>query len=164
MKAICQFAVVFSLLFFTVVAAIAQEESTLELTSAILRQVEVENEEGNKVVDLVPVQMALPGEELVVQVSYTNRGSEPAENIVIVNPVPDQMSYVSGSASGDFVLATFSIDGGERFDLPEKLVIRDEDGKEIQAPTEQYTHVRFIRVKALAPGQADHVSFRAVLK
>jgi uncharacterized repeat protein (TIGR01451 family) len=163
MKILYQTAVVFLALFLAAPAAMGQQGS-LELTSAILREVEVENEKGEKVIDLVPVQKAMPGEELVVRVTYTNQGSEPAENIVIVNPVPDQMSYVAESASGDFVLPTFSIDSGASFDLPENLVIRDEAGNEKQASPKQYTHVRFTRIKALAPGESDEVSFRAVLE
>lgn len=164
MKTYCQIVIALSLLFLAAPAAIAQEDGSLKLTSTILRQVEVENEKGEKEIDLVPIDKAVPGEELVVRISFINQGSEPAENILIVNPVPDQMFYVSGSATGDFTLATFSIDGGETFDLPEKLVVRDEEGNEKQASSKQYTHVRFTRVRALAPGETDEVSFRAVLE
>lgn len=142
----------------------AQEGKGLELTSSILRQVEVQDEKGETKVELVPVEKAMPGEELVVQISYTNRGAEPAENIVIVNPVPDQMIYVAGSADGRFTQTTFSIDGGATFDVPEKLLVKDEQGNEKQAPPEQYTHVRFGRSQALEPGQTDLVTFRVVLK
>ena len=148
----------------TAFPAWAQEDGSLKLTSSILRQVEVENEKGEKVVELVPVEKAMPGEELIIRISYTNEGSEPAVNLVISNPVPDQMSYVSGSASGDFVQATFSIDGGKTFDLPDKLLVLDEEGRKKQAPPSMYTHVLFTRTSALAPGMTDEVSFRAVLK
>ncbi len=136
----------------------------VKLTSAVLRQIEVENEKGEKMVELVPVDKALPGEELIIRITYTNTSAEPAENIVIVNPVPDQMSYVSGSAVGDLVVSTFSIDSGKSFDLPEKLLVEGEDGKMITAPAGKYTHVRFRRIEALDAGQEDNVSFKAVLK
>ena len=136
----------------------------VKLTSAVLRQIEVENEKGEKMVELVPVDKALPGEELIIRITYTNTSAEPAENIVIVNPVPDQMSYVAGSAAGDLTVPTFSIDDGKSFDLPEKLMVEGEDGKMITAPAELYTHVRFRRIEPLDPGQTDNVSFRAVLK
>lgn len=164
MKIFCQMVVVLSLLVTAVPAAMALEEGSLVLTSSILRQVNVENEKGEKEINLVPVQKAIPGEELIIQVSFVNHGSDPADNIVIVNPVPDQMLYVSGSATGDFTLVTFSIDGGVTFDLPEKLVVKDETGEERPASPKQYTHVRFTRTKTLAPGQTDKVSFRAVLE
>ena len=164
MKPVIRFFVAFILVALMAPAAQAQEEGGVKLTSTILRQVEVENEKGEKGIDLVPVEKAVPGEELIIQVSYTNSGSKPAENIVIVNPVPDQMIYVAGSATGDVTLATFSTDGGKTFDLPEKLTFTDEEGNEKPAPAELYTHIRFRRIDALAPGQTDTVFFHAVLK
>ena len=139
-------------------------ENGVTLTSAVLRQIEVENEKGEKVVELVPVDKALPGEELIIRITYTNTSAEPAENIVIVNPVPDQMSYVAGSAAGDLTVPTFSIDSGKSFALPEKLLVKGEDGKMKTASAELYTHIRFRRIEALDPGQVDTVSFLAVLE
>ncbi len=164
MKPVIRFLVAFILVALMAPAAQAQEEGGVKLISTILRQVEVENERGETQIDLVPVEKAVPGEELIIQISYTNSSSEPAENIVIVNPVPDQMIYRAGSATGDVTLATFSVDGGKIFDLPENLMITDEEGNEKQAPAELYTHIRFRRIDALAPGQTDTVSFRAALK
>jgi len=145
-------------------AGMAQERGSLELTSTILREVEVKNEKGEVTTELVTVEKAMPGEELIVRVSYTNQGSEPAENLVIVNPVPDEMFYVAGSASGESVTAAFSIDGGKSFNVPEKLLVTDEEGKLNEAPPKAYTHVRFSRSRALNPGETGEVSFRAVLE
>jgi len=142
----------------------AHAENGVKLTSTVFRQAEVENEAGEKVIELVPVDKALPGEELVIQITYANTSGEPARNIVIVNPVPDQMSYVSGSAAGDLVVSTFSIDAGKSFDLPEMLQVEGEDGKMITAPADRYTHVRFRRIESLDAGQEDKVSFKAILK
>ncbi|MDF1535456.1 MAG: hypothetical protein P1S46_03010 [bacterium] len=164
MKLVNRFLVIFFLLTIIGPTAQAREEGGVTLTSTILRQVELENEKGEKEIDLVPVDKALPGEELIIRITYTNSGSDPVENIVIVNPVPDQTSYLVGSASGDFTLVTFSIDGGGGFDLPENLTVEDEEGSRKPAPPEIYTHIRFRRIQALQPGQTDNVSFRAVLK
>jgi uncharacterized repeat protein (TIGR01451 family) len=165
MKSIRQLTVILlSLLILTPSTVMAQEDKSLELTSSVLREVKVQDQKGETKTELVPVEKAMPGEELIVQVSYTNMGAEPAENIVIVNPVPDQMVYVAGSAAGNSARATFSIDGGATYDVPEKLLIKDEQGKEKQAPPERYTHIRFSRSQILKPGQTDTVTFRAVLK
>ncbi len=156
--------VLISLLILAPSVVVAQEGKSLELTSSILREVKVQDEKGETKTELVPVEKAMPGEELIVQISYTNRGAEPAENIVIVNPVPDQMVYVAGSAAGNFTDTTFSIDGGATYDVPEKLLVKDEEGNEKQASPDQYTHVRFSRTRVLEPGQESTVAFRAVLK
>jgi uncharacterized repeat protein (TIGR01451 family) len=164
MKLVTRITVVLLLLALLTPAGHVLAENGVKLTSAVLRQVEVENEQGEKVVELIPVDKALPGEELVIRITYTNTSAEQAENIVIVNPVPDQMSYVFGSAAGNLIVSTFSIDSGKSFDLPEKLFIEGEDGKMITAPADRYTHVRFRRIESLDAGQKDNVSFRAVLK
>jgi uncharacterized repeat protein (TIGR01451 family) len=164
MKPVTRIIVLIILLALLVPVTPAHAENGVKLTSTVFRQVEVENEQGVKVVELIPVDKALPGEALVIRITYANTSSEPARNIVIVNPVPDQMSYVSGSAAGDLVVSTFSIDSGKSFDLPEKLQVEGEDGKMITAPAGKYTHVRFRRIEALDAGQEDNVSFKAVLK
>jgi uncharacterized repeat protein (TIGR01451 family) len=164
MKTVTRLFVSFIMVVLLSPAGLAQAENGVTLTSEVLRQVEVENEKGETQIDLVPVDKALPGEELIIRITYTNSGTEPARNIVVINPVPDHMFYVAGSAAGDLTEPTFSIDSGKSFDVPEKLLVEGEEGKMKTAPAELYTHIRFRRIEALDPGLSDNVFFRAVLK
>jgi len=142
----------------------AQETRGIVMESEILREVEVVNESGEKETKLVPVDKAIPGEELIFSITYANTREEPAENVVIVNPVPEHMAYVGDSAAGEETNITFSVDGGQIFDVPENLKVTDEEGKELPARPKDYTHIRWVRVKGLETDDSGKVTFRAVLK
>jgi hypothetical protein len=134
------------------------------VSTSIKRQVEVVNEKGEKETVLEDVKNAVPGEELVVLISYVNSNDMAADNIVINNPLSDQMVYTAGSAEGETTVITFSVDGGKSFDMPENLfVVQDNDDKRPAVPAD-YTHILWKRTVPLAPGQEASVRFRAVIR
>jgi len=144
--------------------ALAQEKGTIELKSIAEVEVEDFNAEGQKVIQRVPAAKVVPGSEVIYTNHYTNVGSEAAANVVITNPVPEHMQYLAGSAQGADTAITFSIDGGQTFADPDRLLVVEADGRKRPARPEEYTHIRWARQKALAPGQQDRVAFRARLK
>jgi uncharacterized repeat protein (TIGR01451 family) len=145
-------------------AAQAQETALVNLRSEVLREIEVVNEEGKKEIQLVPAPSAMPGEVLVFRIVYTNEGSEPAENVQLTNPVPEQMVYEEGSAKSGGTVVTFSVDGGKSFAEPGSLTVTGEDGRQRPAEPADYTHIRWQLVEPVPQNRGGSVSFRARLK
>ena len=142
----------------------AQEPDQVVLESLIQREIEVVNEDGEKEIKLVEAGNAIPGDELIFTVTYTNQGTEPAENVVLVNPVPEHTEYIGESAGGEATAITFSVDGGGSYDLPDKVMVTGEDGKSRAAMPREYTHLRWVRAAPLSPGEGGKVVFRVRLK
>ncbi len=87
---------------------------------------------------------AAPGETLRYTVVYTGGGSAPAHSVVLVDGVPAETAYAPGSALGPGTQIEFSTDGGATYG---------------PAETETVTHIRWIRLAPLAPGENGTVSF-----
>jgi uncharacterized repeat protein (TIGR01451 family) len=142
----------------------AQPGGSVELTAVAELEVEVVNAQGDKKLLRVPAARVVPGDFVIYTINYTNTGAEPAESVVISNPVPEHMRYMEGSAAGDNTVMTFSVDDGKSYDLPENLTIVDGDGKERPAMGPDYTHIRWTLQKELAPEEKGLVTFRAQLE
>ena len=147
-----------------VAAVWAQQKGMIELEAVAQQEKEVINAKGEKEITRVPVTRVVPGDEVVYTLLYTNIGQEPADNVVITDPVPEHMIYTEGSASGADTVITFSVDNGAKYDLPAKLTIVGADGKKRPAKGADYTHIRWTLTKSLTPGEKGHVSFRALLE
>lgn len=147
-----------------VVPAPAIAASGVELTSKVEMEVEVE-QDGTKTKKRVTPAKALPGDEVIYTLAYANKGAAPADNVVIDNPVPEHTDYVGGSAWGEGMDVTFSVDGGKSFAAPEQLKVRvkDEAGNDVErmAKPDEYTHLRWSRKQAVPPGGTGEVGFRA---
>ncbi|GAB4277064.1 MAG: hypothetical protein Kow0092_32850 [Deferrisomatales bacterium] len=141
----------------------ARAGGTIRLTSTAEVEVTRVDEEGRTAVERVPAAKVVPGEVVLYTNRYENVGEQPAENVVITNPVPEHMTYVAGSAFGEGTRITFSVDGGARFDLPENLTVIGPDGRPRPASAEEYTHVRWARSRPVEPGETGAVGFRARL-
>lgn len=149
------------LLVATVPSAVAGAEP-IELKVVAEQEVTVTNEEGQEEVVRVEPKLVTPGEDVIYTISYTNLGAEPADNVVITNPVPGHMVYLPGSADGSNTTIEFSLDGVS-FDSPENLRITTEMGPK-QATADDYTHVRWVVMAPLESGAGGEVSYRARLQ
>ena len=145
-------------------SALAQEKGTIELKSIAEVEKEDFNAEGQKVVMRVPATKVVPGDEVIYTNTYTNVGKEAASKVVITNPIPEHMQYVNASATGADMAITFSIDKGNTYDEPASLMKTQADGTKQLAKPVDYTHIRWVRQKALDPGEKGEVSFRARLQ
>ncbi len=94
---------------------------------------------------------APPGTSLLYSIAYTSGGTTDAYGVVLVDPVPSQTLYVSGSptASAAGTIVEWSHDGGTTFNASEAAPV---------------THVRFRLSTALAPGATGNVSYRASVR
>jgi len=113
---------------------------------------------------LVPAEKIVPGSEVIYTVSATNVCDQPAEAVVIDNPVPTHMAYVADTAIGPGTEVTFSIDGGFNYDKPDTLRVANPDGTQRVATAADYTHIRWVMRNALKPGAKAFARFRAVLE
>ncbi len=143
--------------------ALAQDKGTIELKSIAEVEVEDFNAEGQKVLKRIPAAKVVPGNDVIYTNTYTNVGSEATAQVVITNPVPEHMQYLSASAQGTDTAITFSIDGGQTYHAPDRLMVVEADGSKRQAKPSEYTHIRWARQKALGPGENGQVSFKARL-
>ena len=155
------------LFFFTMLvpaAAAAQDGALVKLKSEVLKEVEAVDETGTTVVRLVPVTNAVPGELLTFTISYTNEGDEEATDIVLTNPVPENMVYEGESAAGEESRISYSVDGGVTYGVPDSLSVTGDDVKKRQAVPSDYTHVRWQLIDPVPPGGSGTVSFKASVK
>jgi uncharacterized repeat protein (TIGR01451 family) len=123
------------------------------LTAAVMQEKVVE-EAGVK---HVAAGTIVPGQEVVYDLAFANKGTKPAEQVVLTNPVPATLEYVSGEN------ALVSVDGGKTFAALGALKVTAADGTQRAAEPKDVTHLRW-NLAAIAPGSGGHVRFKARLK
>ena len=139
-------------------------QGTVQLEHKAEQWESVTDDNGIKQTRLVEAARVLPGEEVLFTVTYTNVGDEAAEDVVITNPVPEHMSYVDNSATGDNTSVTFSADGGETFAAPQDLLITDALGAERPAAAKDYSHIRWVVDSDVTAGGSGTVQFTATVQ
>ena len=96
-------------------------------------------------------------------VRVRNPGEEPVSDVVVTKRLPFGVRYQTGSATGPACDVEFSVDGGSSFVKPE--LPRTGSGKKSvrkPVPAPEYTHVRWVLRRPLAPGATALLRFRAV--
>lgn len=141
----------------------AQEQGCIELKAVAELEQEYVNDEGQKAKRLVPAAKVVPGDQVVWTITAKNVCKKAAANIVIANPVPEQMSYIAGSALGIGTGIEYSLDG-KRFDAPAGLSVREADGSARIARADEYRAVRWTYSSSFAPGATAFVRYRATVK
>jgi uncharacterized repeat protein (TIGR01451 family) len=111
-----------------------------------------------------PAKQAAPGTTVIYTTEFKNISTKPAGNIVIVNPLPKNTTYVAGSAFGANTEIGFSVDGGKQFATAEKLMMKTKEGRERPALATDYTDIRWVYKGDLPPGRTGVAGFRAVIK
>jgi uncharacterized repeat protein (TIGR01451 family) len=142
----------------------SQEKGAVELKAVAEMETEVISDNGQKEIQRVPAAKVVPGDVVIYTIRYTNNGTEAAEDFVITNPVPEHMVYLPTSAKGENSEITFSVDGGNSYDIPENLTTTDSEGRQIPAKVSAYTHIRWTMNEPIAPGQTGSVNFEAQLE
>lgn len=145
-------------------SAWSREKGEVKLNVVAEVEVEVLNEDGQKEIQRVPAAKVVPGDVVFYTINYTNSGLEPAENFVITNPIPQHMVYLTESAKGENTEVTFSVDGGNSYDIPGNLTVADSEGTLAAATASNYTHIRWVLNEPVAPDETGIVTFTARLK
>jgi len=143
--------------------AVAQEARHLDVQTTVQKEEVVVNEAGESQKRLVPADVVVPGENVIYTITFTNVSAEPADNIVITNPIAEDLMYVDGSAFGAGMDIQFSVDGGVTFAAADELTMV-EDGEVRDAEAGDFTHVRWVMRNDLEVGAQGIARFAAVLE
>jgi len=141
---------------------LAQEAQSLEIVTVVQKEELVVNEDGESENRLVAAESVIPGERVFFTTTFTNKGEEPAENVVITNPIAEELVYVEGSAFGPGMDVQFSVDGGASFGSAANLTVTEGDGTRAAGP-EDFTHIRWVMNGELDTGSQGVTRFAAIL-
>lgn len=140
----------------------AQERGYLNVQTVVKKQEVIVNDAGETETRLVAADVVVPGDRVVYTITFRNVGDEPADGVIITNPIDDNLTYVDGSAFGPGMDIQFSVDGGVVFAPADDLTVT-EDGIERPAVAADFTHVRWVMQNELAVGAQGIARFTAVL-
>ena len=139
-------------------AAVATGSGPLETTITAELLVVENGPDDREVRRWVPAQRLMAGDEVHYTVRVRNPGEEPVADVVVTKRLPFGVRYQPGTATGPACDIQFSDDGGITFAAPAGNAKK---GARKPAPAE-YTHVRWVLRKPLAPGATALLRFRAV--
>jgi len=145
------------------VQARAQEQGHLNVQTVVQKEQVTVNDAGVAETSLVPAETVVPGENVVYTITFRNISDEPADNVVITNPIADSLTYVEGSAFGPGTEIQFSVDGGQSFASRDELTVF-ESGVVRAAGAQDFTHIRWVMQQELAAGAQGMARFTAVLE
>jgi len=134
----------------------------LIVSSALESIVAVPAEGGAPEVQIASATVASHADQLIVSVRFANVSASVVDTVRITSPIPADVKYVPGSASGPGSEVLFSVDDGRTFGRPEELTLPAPNGGTRAADAADYTHVRWILQAPLDAGAAGVARFRAV--
>jgi len=147
-----------------VAASAAIPAVALEAEQRVLKEVVVKQADGTEKRSYVAADLVTPGSTVVYALVFRNDQPAPADDIVLVMPVPSEVAYIEGSATNRLGVADFSTDGGSSYAPRQSLNVTDADGRVRAAGAEDITHVRWTVAKAIQPGETGQLWFRGTLK
>ncbi len=153
-------------------SAIAQKlmRPDVKLEMGVEKQATVIDENGQEKAEWQSLEgeaTVQPGDILRYVVASVNAGDVDADNLVITQPVPAEMTYVIGSEKGnDAADVTYSIDNGATYVAEPMVEVTLPDGTvEMQpAPAEAYTHLKWTFSEALNAEEVISVSNEVTVK
>ena len=119
--------------------------------------------QGRTVETWVTFTKLLPGEEVTYTLACTNRGDQPASDLVVSLPIPAEMTLAAPEPTAG-AETTYSIDGGNTFAAFDRLVVTAPDGATRPATREDINFVRWKLTTSLVSGATARVACRALLK
>jgi uncharacterized repeat protein (TIGR01451 family) len=137
---------------------------TLELHNAVFQEVDVKAADGTMHKDRVPAAKVVPGTEVIYVITYRNVGKQPASDVVITNPIPEELAYRPEQGPGPNAAPEVSVDSGKTWGALASLSVTGDDGKPRPAQGSDVTHVRWKLAKPVKAGEEGSVSYRAVLE
>jgi uncharacterized repeat protein (TIGR01451 family) len=109
-----------------------------------------ERADGGEEKRFVEVRRLEAGEEIYYTIRVRNPGKEPVQDIVVTKRLPFGVDYVAGSASGPACDVELSADNGANYSSGAKAG--------------EFTHVRWVFQRPLAPGATALLRFRAIFR
>jgi len=138
-------------------------QAHLDVHTVVQKEEVFVNEAGESEKRLVAADVVVPGETVYYTITFTNISDEAADNVVITNPIADDLVYVDGSGFGPGADMQFSVDGGKTFAVLQELTVTA-DGVTRAAKASDFTHVRWVMKNSLDAGAQATARFAAVLE
>ena len=145
-------------------ATAALAANTMKLTNEVFQEIEAKGPDGQPIKKVVAAAKVVPGTEVIYVITYKNSGTEPADDVVITNPIAAELTYKNDSANGEGAVVDVSVDRGQTWGPLASLVVKDAQGVERPASVGDITNIRWMLEGAVPPGGEGQVSFRAVLR
>jgi len=142
-------------------SALAANDILLQLQAE--EEIIVKNSQGKLVHKRIAADKIEPGDVIVYTMTYHNQGDAAADQLVINDPIPKDTVYIAGSANTKHAVVTFSLNG-KHFASAKQLMVSLKNGKKRLARVDEYRHIRWTLVSALAAGKKGKVSFKARVK
>jgi uncharacterized repeat protein (TIGR01451 family) len=138
-------------------------QANMAATQVVEKEVIVVDKNGAEKIVRKPAVRVKPGEQVIYTLKFNNAEAKAAEGVVLVMPVPRDVTYVEGSITGASANVTFSADGGETYVARGRLTVT-QNGEARAATNGDITHIKWTLGVPVAPKGAGEVSFRGVLK
>jgi hypothetical protein len=126
------------------------------------RLVEAAADDAGRDVQIASGPVASHTDQLIVSVRFTNASKSLLDTVRITSPIPPDLKFVPGSASGPGSEVLFSVDNGRTFGRPAELTMPVPSGGTRPADGADYTHVRWVLAAPLDAGATGVARFRAV--
>ena len=141
------------------------QPSSNPLAIKLIAEVELRSaEQGRETAKLAPADRVVPGDRLIYTLEVRNTATTTLPAPIVDTPVPAHMRYVADSAVGPGTQVSYSVDGGQTFDVPENLKVAGPNGELRPAESADYTHIRWQFKNSLKANSVAFVRFRAVAK
>ena len=154
---------ILSAILLTFLTFTAAAQSHIDVQTTVQKEEVFLNDTGEEEKRLVPAEKVLPGETVYYTITFTNTSDEVADNVVVTNPIAEELMYLDGSAFGPGMDIVFSVDGGETFAAANELNVT-ENGETRAAEAKDFTHVRWVMQNDLAAGAQGTARFAAILE
>lgn len=135
----------------------------IKLRTTVFQEQTVLGADGKPRTQRVPASRVEPGSEVVYEVGYSNTGPKPMQ-VIITNPLPEDLVYQSYAARSVGAQIEVSVDGGRSFGPLAKQRIVVAGAAPRVATARDITHVRWTTARPIKPGEAGYVSLRAKVK
>ncbi len=135
----------------------------VEIKTEVFEVIEVKQEDGRSKLEWVAAQSIIPGDRVGYRIRFENTGKDPADNIVLNNPVPENTIYIDGSARGANSKIVYSVNGGQQFGIPKQLFI-EKEGIKVPATAKDYTNIRWTLIAPLESGEQGSVQYVVQVK
>ena len=140
---------------------VATASGPVEVSAVVERLRRGKSRDGQVSSEFVAAGRVPAGEELHYTIRVSNPGLKPVRDVQVTKRLPFGVRYVDGSAVGPSIKAEFSADGGTRFGPARDLRVAAAGQPDRPADPRDYTHVRWILQRPLAPGATALLRFRA---
>jgi len=144
--------------------ATGSQSYALTASQTVEKEIVVQQPDGTEMVLREAADMVTPGERVVYTLNFTNDDAQPATDLVLTMPIPQEVRFMEGTASETNMTPVFSADGGNNFSTRDQVRIRNSDGDLIRASSGDITHIRWTVPGPIAVGETGNLSFKGILR